>query len=285
MIRSDNHVHTSFSTDSSESMEHMLQQAVNLGFSSICFTDHMDYDFPPEFIKIAEPEMCFVFDIDDYLAEIQKIRGQFPSLEIRQGVELGLKPSALKPALELTHSHPLDFIIGSTHLVDDVDPYYPVFWEGTEENVGIRRYYEATLENINLSFDFDVYGHLDYILRYTPTMKRLQQERQNTDFYLETQCKIHAEIIDEILHQIIDTGHGIEVNTGGLKYGMGHPHPHEWILKRYGELGGEIITTGSDAHEQKHLGYEFALLPALLKQCGYDYYTEFHKRKAVMIPL
>ena len=285
MIRSDNHVHTAFSTDSNESMQHMLQQAINLGFSSICFTDHMDYDFPADFIKTKETEMCFLFDMEDYLLEIHKMREKFPALEIRQGVELGLKPSALKPALELTHSHPLDFVIGSTHLVDDMDPYYPVFWEGTEENDGIRRYYEATLENINLSFDFDVYGHLDYILRYTPTMKRLQQEHQNTDSYLETQCKIHAEIIDEILQQIIDTGHGIEVNTAGLKYGMGHTNPHEWILTRYHELGGEIITTGSDAHEQKHLGYQFTSLPTLLKQCGYDYYTEFHKRKAVMIPL
>lgn len=285
MIQSDNHVHTSFSTDSSESMYHMLQKAVDLGFSSICFTDHMDYDFPKIFIKTKESEMPFVFDMDDYLSEIQSMRERFPSLKIRQGVELGLKPSALEPALELVHSHPLDFIIGSTHLVDDMDPYYPVFWEGTEENNGIHRYYEATLENINLSFDFDVYGHLDYILRYTPTMKRLQQEYQNTDSYLDTQCKIHAEIMDEILKRIIETGHGIEVNTAGLKYGLGHTHPHERILTRYQELGGEIITIGSDAHEQKHLGYEFTRIPALLKQNGFKYYTEFHQRKPVMIPL
>lgn len=285
MIHSDNHVHTSFSTDSSESMYHMLQKAVDLDFSSICFTDHIDYDFPKIFIKNKETEMPFVFNIEDYLSEIQSMRKQFPSLDIRQGVELGLKPSALEPALELVHSHPLDFIIGSTHLVDDIDPYYPVFWEGTEENHGIRRYYEATLENINLPFTFDVYGHLDYILRYTPTMKHLQQEHQNTDPYLNKQCKIHAEIMDEILRRIIDTGHGIEVNTAGLKYGLGHPHPHERILTRYRELGGEIITIGSDAHEQKHLGHEFALLPTLLKQCGFNYYTEFHQRKPVMIPL
>ena len=285
IIHSDNHVHTSFSTDSQESMFHMLQKALDLGFSSICFTDHMDYDFPAIFTKKKENKNPFLFNMDDYLIEIQRMRKQFPSLNIRQGVELGLKPSALKPALQLTDSYALDFIIGSTHLADDMDPYYPVFWEGTEENPGIHRYYEATLENINLPFSYDVYGHLDYILRYTPTMKHLQQEHQNTDSYLETQCKIHAEIMDEILRRIIDTGHGIEVNTAGLKYGLGHPHPHEWILTRYRELGGEIITTGSDAHEQKHLGYEFALLPTLLKQCGFHYYTEFHNRKPVMIPL
>lgn len=285
MIQSDNHVHTSFSSDSRESMFHMLQQAVRLGFSSICFTDHMDYDFPSAYMKTKESEMCFLFDMDDYLAEIQSMRKQFPSLDIRQGVELGLKPSVLEPALQLTDSYALDFIIGSTHLVDNIDPYYPEFWEGYQETDGIHRYYEATLENINLPFVYDVYGHLDYILRYSPTMKHLQQEHQSTDTYLETQCKIHADIIEEILRRIIESGHGIEVNTAGLKYGMGHTNPHEWILTRYRELGGEILTIGSDAHERKHLGYEFASLPALLKQCGYRYYTEFHNRSPVMISL
>lgn len=285
MIRSDNHVHTSFSSDSRESMYHMLQQAVRLGFSSICFTDHMDYDFPAIYMKTDDAGMPFLFDMDDYLVEIQKMREQFPSLEIRQGVELGLKPSALDACLNLTKSYSLDFIIGSTHLVDDIDPYYPEFWEGTEEHIGIQRYYEATLKNTLLPFDYDVYGHLDYILRYTPSMRRLQQEKKNTDAYLESQYKIYADIIDEILHQIIETGRGIEVNTSGLKYGMGHTHPHEWILTHYRELGGEIITTGSDAHEQKHLGYCFDTLPELLTKCGFRYCTEFSQRTPRMYPI
>ena len=285
MIRSDNHVHTSFSTDSREPMVQMLQQAVNTGFASICLTDHMDYDFPSAFIKSDPSKPGFVFDMEEYLAEIQAMRRQFPTLEIRQGVELGLKPSVQKQALALTQNYPLDFVIGSTHLVDDIDPYYPVYWEGSEENNGIRRYYEATLANIDLSFDYDVYGHLDYILRYSPSLKRLQQEHRNTDSYLETQCKIHADVIDEILSRLIETGHGIEINTAGLKYGMGHPNPHEWILSRYRELGGEIITVGSDAHECNHLGYQFSVVPQLLAQCGFRYYKEFHQRNPVMVPI
>lgn len=284
MIRSDNHVHTAFSTDSRESMYHMVQQAVTLGFSSICFTDHMDYDFPPEQMKV-ETDMPFLFDMDEYLAEIQNMREQFPSLEIRQGVELGLKPSVLRACQNLTASYPLDFVIGSTHLVDDIDPYYPEYWESREESTGIRLYYESTLDNVTQSFDYDVYGHLDYILRYTPSMRQLQQENKNTDAYLASQCKMHADIMDEILHRIIENGKGIEVNTAGLKYGMGHPHPHEWILARYRELGGEIITTGSDAHEQKHLGYRFEILPSLLAKCGFRYCTEFRQRAPEMYPI
>ena len=48
-------------------------------------------------------------------------------------------------------------------------------------------------------------------------------------------------------------GKGIELNTGGFKYGLGHPNPCEDIIKRYKELGGEIITLGSDAHKCESL--------------------------------
>lgn len=280
MIRSDNHVHTYFSSDSEEKMSEMLEEAVQQGFSSICLTDHMDYDFP-----VVESGMNYIFDVDAYLQEIQNARNRFPMLEIRQGVELGLRPSVLEKCLRLVNNYPFDFVIGSTHLVEDTDPYYDLLWEKYEENDAIRRYYEATLENVSLPFSYDVYGHLDYILRYSPSMKRLKKESKNTDKYLEKQCKRYKDIMDEILHKILTNGHGIEINTAGLKYGMGHTNPHERILSRYREIGGEIITVGSDAHAKIHLGYQFHYAESLLASCGFRYYTEFKHRKPVMIPL
>lgn len=89
MIRSDNHVHTVFSSDSEEPLEQMLTQAVEIGLSSICITDHMDYDFPD-----LGNGMNFEFDPRAYIVALQQIRPKFPNLEIRQGVELGLKDSA-----------------------------------------------------------------------------------------------------------------------------------------------------------------------------------------------
>ena len=150
---------------------------------------------------------------------------------------------------------------------------------------GIRQYYETTLNNLQLGFDFDVYGHLDYILRYTPTMRQLGDDIAAKDFYLEKCTDQFMDIIDEILQLLIDQGRGIEINTAGWKYGLGHPNPHEKILTRYLELGGEILSIGSDAHEAKHLGYSFEQVPEVLSQCGFRYYTEFKDRKPRMIPL
>lgn len=280
MIRSDNHVHTNFSSDSDTPMEDMLCCAIDKGLSSICFTDHMDYDFP-DFGNGAS----FVFEPEEYFREIDRLETAYPHIEIRRGIELGLKPGLKEKCNSLTSSHPFDFVIGSTHLVDDFDPYYPQYWNGNTEKQGILRFYETTLENIRSGTDFDVYGHIDYVVRYTPTQQENRKKQVQDEAYM-TQCLDHSfEIIDEILRLLIEKGRGIELNTAGLKYGLGHPHPHEKILKRYRELGGELITVGSDGHEPNHLAYDFGRVPDMLRACGFSYYTEFHGRKPEMISL
>ena len=90
-------------------------------------------------------------------------------------------------------------------------------------------------------------------------------------------------MLDEILKKLIWLGKGLELNTAGFKYGLGHPHPTEDILRRYRELGGEIITTGSDAHETGHLGYAFEKAAAILKDCGFQYYTVFRDRNPAFV--
>ena len=165
MIRSDNHVHTSFSTDSDTPMEQMVLKGIELDLSSICFTDHIDYDFPDMGNGVE-----FLFDVDEYFAKLAALKESYPQFELRRGVEIGLKPDLTERCNALVHGYPFDFVIGSTHLVDNVDPYYPAFWEQYSEKEGIRRYYELTMENIKTGIDFDVYGHIDYIIRYTPTL-------------------------------------------------------------------------------------------------------------------
>ena len=84
---------------------------------------------------------------------------------------------------------------------------------------------------------------------------------------------------------LISKGKGIEINTGGFKYGLGHPNPTEEILARYRELGGEIITIGADAHAPEHVAFDFEKIPDILKNAGFDYFTVFKKRKPEFIKL
>lgn len=280
MIRSDNHIHSYYSTDSEASMTDIIEEARNLGFESICFTDHMDFNFP----SVTElPD--FVFDMEKYISEISILDIENHNIHIKKGVELGLKEDAVDKCLELTKKYPLDFVIGSTHLVDNIDPYDDEYWTDKTEKDAITRYYETTLNNLSLGIDFDVYGHIDYIIRYTPKMKMLRSKGLNDEKYTSQCLMPYLNIIEEILKKIINLGKGIEINTAGLKYGLCHTNPHEKILKLYHDLGGEIITVGSDAHEPKYLGYEFVEIPDILKACGFKYYTEFENRRPVMIKI
>ena len=116
-------------------------------------------------------------------------------------------------------------------------------------------------------------GHLDYVVRYGPNRNR------------KFTYKDYADVIDPILEVLIRKDKALEVNTGGFKYGLGHPNPHEDIIRRYKELGGKLITVGSDAHAPEHVGFEFARTAEILKSCGFREYAVFEKKKPVLLPV
>ena len=188
-------------------------------------------------------------------------------LSIRLGIEVGLQPHITEINRKAVTGHPFDFVIGSSHVVHGIDPYYPKYYEGRSEKTAYREYFESILENLNTYSDFDVYGHLDYVVRYGPT------SNENYDW------REYQDVIDEILRKLISLGKGIELNTGGFKYGLGHPNPTEEIIRRYRELGGEIITIGADAHKPEHVAFDFAKVPSILKDASFDYFTVFRERK------
>ena len=133
--------------------------------------------------------------------------------------------------------------------------------------------FESILDNLHSGADFDVYGHIDYVVRYGPDKNKYYSYER------------YADIIDAILKEIISQGKGIELNTAGFKYGLGHPNPTEDVLKRYHELGGEIITVGADAHKPEHVAYDFDKVSNILKDAGFMYYTVFENRVPAFIKL
>jgi histidinol-phosphatase (PHP family) len=261
-------MHCHFSGDSEADPEDMIKAAQTAGLSGICFTDHLDYDFPSE-----KPDE-YVLNLADYDREmtalIEKYRDSFP---VRHGIEIGIQPHLAKKLHRVVTEHDFDQVICSSHAIDGKDPYYKTFFVGREEHEAYRRYFTSILENLEVFSDFDVYGHIDYVVRYGPNTNK---------FY---SYEAYADVLDAILRKLIDMGRGIEINTGGFKYGLGHPNPTEDILKRYRELGGEIITIGSDAHAPEHVAYAFEKVPGILREAGFRYYTVFEKRKPVFLPL
>lgn len=212
----------------------------------------------------------FILDTDAYKSALFAAKEKYSDrIELLFGVELGLMDYLAPRLYEYTKVHDFDFIIGSSHLVDGIDPYYPGYFDKLGDKEGIRRYLQSILDNIAAFDDFDVYGHLDYVVRYS-----------NDKTYLPSD---YSDMTDEILKKLISMGKGIELNTAGLKYGLGWAHPHPEVLKRYRELGGEIITVGSDGHKGEHIAYDFDKATEILQAAGFTYRAIFRGRKAEFI--
>lgn len=263
----DMHIHSRFSGDSKANPMEIAQKAYDIGLTGICFTDHLDMDYR------ENPEL-FLLDIPAYKKEISLVQETFiDKLPIGCGIELGLQPHIAEENNKVIQENNFDFVIGSTHVVNHIDIYYPSFYEGRSEDECYRQYFEETLINAKSDVDFDVYGHLDYIVRYGPNKNQFYSYNKFSD------------VIDEILRTLIEKGKGIELNTAGLKYGLGHAHPTIDILKRYKELGGEIITIGSDGHAPEQIAWDFEKAPAILKEAGFEYFTIYKERKSEFIKL
>lgn len=263
-ILADCHLHSHHSGDSEAPMEDMVRRGIELGLHTMCFTEHNDFGYPA---MPGEPEDLFLLNADSYLYELLGLKEKYADqIKILFGLELGLQPEVFRENAVFARSHEYDFIIGSSHICMGKDPYYPSFFEGRSDEEAYREYFRSELDNIKKFSNFDVYGHLDYVVRYGAS----RDENYSYDRY--------KDLLDAILEQLLEKEKGIELNTGGIKKGMKDFHPCMDVLKRYRSLGGEIITVGSDAHEPAHMGDAFDRAAEVLKECGFKYYTIFEKR-------
>lgn len=269
-IRYDYHLHSDFSADSTTPSEFQIKKALELGLAGICFTEHHDPDYPPD------EGIDFRIDFENYFKKVLKLREIYAGkIRIGIGMEFGIQPHLAPVLTDLTRQWPFDFVIASQHILNGRDPYYPSYFAGRNERDCYEEFLFAqykTLKKLPLT-GYDTLGHMDYIVRYGPNRNR---------FY---SYETYADILDPILHFLIDNGKCLEVNTGGLKYGLGEPNPCTGVLRRYRELGGELITIGSDAHEPRHLAYDFDKAARILTGLGYKWYTVFQQRRPQQIQL
>lgn len=282
MILHDFHTHTCYSDDSKATVAEEIESAIEKGLKGICITDHMDLEYPC-FEQTGER---FLFDHNKYFDELSSLRERYSDrIKVYIGIETGLRdePELVdimqKGYKEIVDAHPFDFVIGSVHCLEHTDPYLESpYWDKKTAFEGITRYFEATLFNVRNYDFFDSLGHLDYLVRYVPK----RDDWKGTDSYVPADF---SDVIDEILKNLIAKGKALECNSAGLKYGLGFPHPKAEILTRYRELGGELLTVGSDGHKPEHIAFDFKTTKECLEKAGFRYYTVFEERKPKFLPL
>ena len=255
----DFHMHSRVSFDGHDTGEAMARAALDAGLEEICFTDHIDFD--PRGIMSD-----MAFDTARYNAEYEPLA--FPGLKIRFGMEFGMTQDNVAQFRQELNCRKFDFVLGSIHFVDGLDVYLEPFWQGKTIWQAERRCLEETLACVQLHSDFDVLAHLTYV------GKTLAHPSPRPVAYQD-----HREIVDEILRTLADKGKGLELNTSGLDR-CGGFLPTEDYFRRFRELGGEIVTVGSDAHRANRVGQYSREACELLKDI-FGYVCTFENRKPI----
>lgn len=262
MIYTDYHLHTTFSHDGISTMEEHIKNAIQQGLKDICFTEHYDI------YEGVENNKLKTLDVGNYVEKFNQYKEKYNhQINLKLGIEIGLQPDIKNTICNMVKQYSFDFIIGSSHITCKKDiSKDSTFFEGLTQKEAYTKYFNEVLQNVKLYDEFDVYGHIDYIVRYGGYKEKIIKYSD------------YREILDEILINIINKGKGIEINTSGYRYGLNAAHPNFEILARYKELGGEVITIGSDAHKIEDVCSDFDKATELLKQIGYKNYAIFENR-------
>lgn len=255
----DFHIHSSLSFDSDTPATDIALAAKQKGLLEICFTDHWDYLPRPT-------DKHDLFSLEDYSRAYDTL--EVEGLKIRKGIELGLNDWNMDECQKVLSARHFDFVIGSVHYADGFDPYYKEYWEGKSAEVAYRRYLEQELKCIQLHKDFDVLGHLTYVCKTPQNPFRTQIKYD--------ECR---EIADEIMKALIRGGKGMEVNTSGVDKGVGLIPSMDYV-RRFRELGGEIITVGSDSHDTVRVGQYCGEVLEHLKEI-FGYVCTFEDRQPI----
>ncbi|HAS72518.1 MAG TPA: hypothetical protein DCS67_00050 [Clostridiales bacterium UBA8960] len=264
LLKTDFHTHSNFSPDSKASMETMVVEAINRKITDLAFTDHVDLD-----ADLEVHGLDWDFDRSNYEKSINELNGTYgEKIRIYQGIEIGIQPHLAKANTAIIQESAFDFVIGSVHSVERRDLYHRKFFDSHSDKEAVRIYFEEMYESVK-SFDaLSVLGHLDLYKRYKPELGKIKLNE-------------YQEIVEEIFKHLIQNGKGIEINSGGHRYGLDQNNPSDQLLKLYKEMNGEVITLGSDAHGPEFLAYKYEENIEKIKAMGFKYICTFNKMKPI----
>ncbi|MDD4599556.1 Histidinol-phosphatase [bioreactor metagenome] len=238
----DTHMHTTFSTDSTMKIEDAIRKGQEQSIG-IIITEHMDLGYPDS--------NAFQFDVDEYLTTYSKFRRD----DVLLGIEIGMRNDCLQDNRDLVRQVEVDFVIGSIHVIDNIDIYHESFYCSHTKQYVYSRYFEAMLECMKCYDFIDSLGHIDYIARYA--------RFSDPEIYYDE----FAEAIDAVLKIVVEQEKALEINTRRItdQKSIDLLMP---IYKRFAELGGKLVTVGSDAHKPADIGRGLADGMALAAACG-----------------
>jgi histidinol-phosphatase (PHP family) len=256
----DYHVHTHHSCDAHNTMTEMCRRAARLGLAEVAFTDHLDVHPRDDCSGFYRPAA--------FWADLEACRADFPSLTIRAGVEVGEIHRFYAEVTPTLEAYPYDLVIGSLHWVGDDASFQRSYFERRSADQAALDYF-AELERMVRHGGFDVLGHFDFFRRY------------GFGFYGGLDLAPYEDVVRLVLQGCVERGIALEINTSGLRCSLGQTIPNLQVLRWYREMGGELLTVGSDAHRTSDLAAGFEETRALALKAGFTRLCRFERRQVV----
>lgn len=250
----DAHLHTDLSPDADVPIDAYCAVALERGIPELAITDHLDFD--PRAPSYAFADFATRERTVRDAAERWADRG----IAVRFGVEISYESHRETEIREHLARHPYDFVIGSVHVMRH-SPYtgsrVAAWVAGKSFAEIVAPYFDEVLAAIRSGL-FDTLGHLDYVKKYVAA-------------HLAPAAFAAApEAYEPILRTLAGTGTGLEVNASGLRQAPGETYPAPWAVARFRELGGEVVTAGSDAHRAQQFAYGLSRVYGIAASAGFE---------------
>ena len=280
MPLTDCHTHTKISPDSDAKLQDMLNAAQTAGLAAIALTDHIElcrwhpqkyYNTPPR-----NEEDFYEYGVRFEMAMAQNAVAKAMDtggVQVISGIELGEPNVDIRLAERVYLDKRLDFVIASLHELPHKLDFYFLDYAKEDADALLTDYFE-TLRSIAGQDCYDVLGHITYPLRY-----------MEGDAGIAVDMAKYRDTIADTFKTVIARGKGIELNTSGYRQTYGKPFPDEDLLRLYKDLGGEMLTLGSDAHKPEDVGAGIAQGAALAKSVGFDRVCYYLHHEPQFLPL
>jgi histidinol-phosphatase (PHP family) len=263
----DYHVHTEFSVDCKVPMADSCRTAIAAGITEIAFTDHVDH-------VPSDPGYGY-YRFEDYFRSLEAARAEFGDrLTILAGAEIDYHTETVDAVRRFVEVYggEYDFVIGSVHYAAGGVIIFPDHFAGRTLDDVFLPYFDEVQAAVETGW-FDSIGHLDIPKRYMPKTHRSYDPL------------VYRERLERLFRSMIDRGVAFEINTSGLRQAPKTSMPGPSIVRWYADLGGKLITTGTDSHAAQTVGAGVAKTLDMLTLCGVEAVASFRRRRPTLVPI
>jgi len=242
-------------------MESMCAEAVRKNIPEIAFTEHFDR---------VRNGMCFDrYDAAGFFKELEKMRVKFApqGLTIKAGVEVGeihLNRAEVNAVLD---AHPYDLVLGSLHWAGGENIFERPYFQKRDHQTAARDYFAELAEMVD-GGGFTIMSHMD-------VLKRTGYGVYNNHFDIAE----YEEYVRPVFAACIRRGIAPEINTSALRMPVNQTHPTLEAIRWYKEMGGELLSIGSDSHSPVQLGTGLDKAIQIAKDAGFTHLTRYAARK------